>query len=261
MQTYGSVVAMEFRTRPSVAFKQIVEEFDTAFQMVDARSRSLSWDCEDIAIIDRDDLRVALGWLPASEEDKRWHLIIAVGAPPQVEMDNIDIGSLRYLASAIAERTQDYLPFSAVMHGEATQPICADLIDMVFDLVRHESSYDTAASAPGSKETQAFAAATSAHDSGVTEFKDGIGTPTMKAGELFDQIQDKLGIYITDPDEPTDARRLSIHGLALGMCLLTPSVGAGMLTYTLLRDIISDDIPKSRPRKSTDRSSANQPGA
>jgi hypothetical protein len=245
MQTYGSVVAMEFRTRPSVDFKHIVEEFDTAFQMVDARSRSLSWDCDDIAIIDRDDLRVALGWLPANEADKRWHLIIAVGVPPQIEAESIDIGSLRYLASAIAERTQDYLPFSAVMHGEATQPISADLIDIVFELVRHDGPATDATvsrqSTPLQDEAGADAPETTMHDSGVTAFKEGTGSPTMKAGELFDQIQESLGVYITDPAEPTDARRLSIHGLALGMCVLAPPVGAGMLTYTLLRDMIRDD--------------------
>ena len=39
-QSYGSVIAMEFKARPSIAFADIVDEFDEAFQMVDTRTKS-----------------------------------------------------------------------------------------------------------------------------------------------------------------------------------------------------------------------------
>ena len=97
-QSYGSVVAMEFKARPSVSFEDIVEEFDVAFQMVDSQSRSLTWEREDTAIIDRDYVRVAMGWLPSKSKGQPWHLIIAVGSSPDEDLTKIEMSSYDFLA-------------------------------------------------------------------------------------------------------------------------------------------------------------------
>ncbi|MEM7733040.1 MAG: hypothetical protein AAF280_09690 [Pseudomonadota bacterium] len=64
-QVYGSVVAMEFKACPKVPFEDYVEDFDLAFEMVDSATRSLTWERADLAFIDRDYVRVAIGWVVA----------------------------------------------------------------------------------------------------------------------------------------------------------------------------------------------------
>lgn len=262
-QAYGSVVAMEFRTRPSINFADIVEEFDIAFQMVDSRKRSLTWDCDDIAIIDRDSLRVALGWLPGKGPGAAWHLVVAVGMAPHARNEKMDLGSIRFLADRIVERTKDYLPFSAVMHGDAHQPISADLIDTVFDLLRMNTTEmagdNRAASrpAPEAEEFEAFG--------DYADMVDSMSPPWMEATQRTTPREELLGpreaIYPRAPEgfahgadagreftnhlgqlmltraEPTKPLRLTIHTLALSLCLYVPALGAAMFAYTMLRDV------------------------
>ncbi|MEQ9259072.1 MAG: hypothetical protein RIG84_08220 [Roseovarius sp.] len=274
-QAYGSVVALEFRRRPSINFADIVEEFDIAFQMVDSRTRSLTWDCDDIALIDRDSLRVALGWLPAKEDQGAWHLVIAVGLPPQARNDQIDLASINFLADRIVERTREFLPFNAVMHGEATQPVSADLIDTVFDLLRTSTSdmaSDTATRRkPASKRPEAhvghganqFGGYHAQSGGGADPYADmvhSMSPPWMNDPEteakapreaLYPQAPEgfphrtgiasdftnQMGQLLLTRAEPTKPLRLTIHTLALSLCLYVPALGAAMFAYTMLRDV------------------------
>lgn len=240
-QTYGSVIAMEFRRAPSIQFADIVEEFDIAFQMVDSRTRALSWDCDDIALIDRDCVRVALGWLPGKQKGQPTHLVVAVGAAPDARPDAIDPNSFKFLAERIAERTHDYLPFTAVLHGKASQPIGAELVDTIFDLLRTDTGdmhSDTAA--PKKKRIL--------DEEDIDAFADRVGTmhpswageDSAAPGEAPDQPEadapggDHLRLKRAEPTQPL---RLSIHALALSLCLYVPPVGVAMFAYTMLRDL------------------------
>lgn len=264
-QAFGSVVALEFRRRPSINFADIVEEFDIAFQLVDSRTRSLTWDCDDIALIDRDSLRVALGWLPAKEDDGSWHLVIAVGLPPQARDDEIDLGSIKFLADRIVERTREFLPFNAVMHGEATQPVSADLVDTVFDLLRtstSEMASDTAKRRKPAARPEA-SATTHPQESAADPYADmvhSMSPPWMTDAEaeskgprkalyphepegfphrvgLSGEFTNQMGQLLLTRAEPTKPLRLTIHTLALSLCLYVPALGAALFAYTMLRDV------------------------
>ncbi|MDR9395667.1 MAG: hypothetical protein RI571_15340, partial [Roseovarius sp.] len=138
---HGTVTALEYRTCPDLDFADIVEEFDIAFRMVDATKRSLTWDCEDIAIIERDNLRVCMGWLPPEQPGAPWYLVVAVGptARDRTTSQATFMGreGLDYLTDRIIERTSEFLPADAVMRGEAGQPVGPDLIDNLLELLRH----------------------------------------------------------------------------------------------------------------------------
>lgn len=251
-QSFGSVVAMEFRRRPSIAFADIVEEFDIAFQMVDSRTRALTWDCDDIALIDRDGVRVALGWLPGSEKGQSWHLVVAVGTAPGTSEDSIDPASFRFIADRIVERSRDYLPVNAVLNGEASQPVTAELVDTVFDLLRM-STNDMHGDRPAPGKDRAkngsqrgghagpddtmvppWMGASSAQSANgaSTENRNGIGTRLRNS-----EITNHLGQMLLTRAEPTEPLRLTIHTLALSLCLYVPPLGAAMFAYTMLRDI------------------------
>lgn len=251
-QSFGSVVAMEFRRRPSIAFADIVEEFDIAFQVVDSRTRALTWDCDDIALIDRDGVRVALGWLPGGEQGQPWHLVVAVGAAPGAGKDKIDPASFRFIADRIVERSRDYLPVNAVLHGEASQPVGAELVDTVFDLLRMSTSdmhgdcrdpqkdramngaQRNGRAGPDDMTAPPWTGASSAQatNGASTANLNGIGTRLRES-----EITNHLGQMLLTRAEPTKPLRLTIHTLALSLCLYVPALGAAMFAYTMLRDV------------------------
>jgi hypothetical protein len=251
-QTFGSVVAMQFRRRPGMEFSDIVTEFDAAFQMVDARSRSLTWDCDDIAVIARDSVRVALGWLPPEDERGRWHLIVAVGAAPDEEGARIDPASFGYLADRIVERCRARLPFTAVLRGQAHQPVAPELIDTTFDLLRLEAS-DMPGDQRRAKKNMAFPDDVEAYADMFSEMAPQFARGDHHAAEVNeDAAADSAGPGLAaraaasvDPlrqalrqrAKPTETLRLTIHTVALSVLLAAPPLGAFMFTYTMLRDI------------------------
>ena len=245
-QNYGSVVAMEFRSRPSIDFADIVEEFDIAFQMVDTRTRSLTWDCDDIAIIDRDYVRVALGWLPAGDNCNRWHLIVAVGAAPGEDMSKIEKSSFGFLADLIVDRTNEYLPSTAVLHGQANQPVSPQLIDKVFDLLRMDPSDMYGDKGKGKTEPERpktvydeyadMVHSMSPPWTGSPEHEVVYGQPN--SGAYMDPEAGPMpGQIVLTRSEPTEPLRLTIHTLALSLCLYAPALGAFLFAYSMMRDV------------------------
>ncbi len=228
MQTHGFVVGFEYRACPRMEFTDIVEEFDLAFQFVDAQTRALVWDCDDIALIERDYVRVALGWLPPDEDEGSWHLIAAVG-PVEGRTDApITTDSFARIADQIVERTQAFLPADTVLRGEAHQPIGPELIDSVFDLLRGMARQPDDAA----RETP-HAARTAPAPDDLSDLDD---------GEVIDAVPalaPKAAVvqWLQKRAEPTKPLRLTIHTLAVTMMLYAPPLGAFMFVYTMLRDI------------------------
>jgi len=255
MQSYGSVVAMQFRRRPGVEFKEIVEEFDGAFHMVDSQTRALKWDGDDIAVIDRDSVRVALGWLPPETEEGRWHLVIAVGATPGSDGTRIEPRSFRYLADRIVERSRTRLPYSAVLHGPAHKPVGAALIDTTFDLLRMDTT-DMPGDHREARKKMAFSGNVDDYADMFSEMSqpwmrdadaedapspdESARTDTVHGGTagLLSDVTGHLQKMLETRAAPTEPLRLTIHTLALSLCLYAPPLGAFMFTYTMLRDVV-----------------------
>ncbi|MEO0371188.1 MAG: hypothetical protein AAF231_07000 [Pseudomonadota bacterium] len=253
-QIYGSVVAMEFKARPKVSFEEFVEDFDLAFQMVDSTTRSLTWESADLAIIDRDYVRVAIGWLPSAGKRQPWHLIMVVGSSPDEDMAKIEPASYDFLADRVLERTQEFMPATAVLRGEASQPITPDLIDTLFDLL----------SAPTAEQAHDVAQPNDTHQVARDEYEEfyadmveSMQPPWAQSAEKgaemvhnaadryskfeFDkaeeQVMEQNVAHAVADGQSSDPMRLTIHTLALSMALYVPPLGAALFAYTMLRDI------------------------
>lgn len=235
-ETHGTIAALEFRTRPDIDFVDIVEEFDIAFQMADSNQRSLTWDCEDIAIIDRESLRVALGWLPPTEPGTSWYMVIGVGQLPEKTGSNVGRESFDFLTQCIIERTQAHLPFDAVLRGDARQPVDADLIDNVFDLLRLSSDAPRDDAQTNSAEQ---------HDDESTRTPPWMGegadieaSVDYRKTDIRSKAQSVLkSNFFQRRAQPTEPLRLAIHTFALSLMLYAPPLGAFLFTYTMLRDV------------------------
>ena len=127
----GTIAALQYSQRPPLDFTDIVEEFDIAFQDDSISRRRLTWDCDDVAIFDRETVRVALGWMPPESEDQPWHLIVAVGTSPDAADTPITREFCEDMAAHILERTSEYLPYDAVLRSEADGAIDAEMIDTI----------------------------------------------------------------------------------------------------------------------------------
>lgn len=207
---FGTIAVLEYRKKPQLGFADIVEEFDISFQMADTGQRSLTWDCDDVAILDRESLRIALGWIEPFDPGASWHLVIAVGSSPAGDERPPVPGYFEAMSQHIVDHTDSYLPYDTVMQGEASCPIGSELIDRVADLL--ESSTGQIADSAPYVAPQDFI--------------------------LTSEDEPMIDISLVSTDKEISLpKRLTIYTLSCSFLLQVPAVGAFMLVYSLLRDV------------------------
>lgn len=221
-QNYGQIAALEFLDPPDMDFPDIVEEFDIASQRLAPQLRRLTWDGQDIALIDRDSVRIALGWLPGETEDRPSYLVLAVGPRNTKRNVVLDAEAYEILTRRLVERVRGYLPFDAVLHGAANRPIGSVLLDMTFELLSGCATETAHRRRPTSDMRQAKANRREA--TGKTP-------PRTKRPIPEDAIDAELAVPgVSLP------MRLTIVTFGLTLFLHVPPLGAALLTYTTLRE-------------------------
>lgn len=210
--THGEVAALEYHGAPDMGFPDIVEEFDIASNSLATHVRRLTWDGEDIALIDRECVRIALGWLPPERENRPHYLIIAIGPPPRRNRRETGFDDTAYsvLLDRALERVGSYLPYDAILRGPASQSVSAALMDRTFDLL--------GATAPKLKPADIEAALRKRAEAREGDWK----REALEPEAL--------------PDIPSQPLRLTVVALGLTIFLHAPPVGAALLTYTALRE-------------------------
>ena len=221
-QSYGQIAALEFFEPPEMDFPDIVEEFDIASQRLAPQLRRLTWDGEDIALIDRDAVRIALGWLPGQSHDGPSYLVLAVG--PRNSKRNIPLDPEAYemLTRRLVERVRGYLHFDAVLHGAANRPISSALVDMTFDLL----------SGCANEATERRRQTPRRRPSRPRREKD---TGQSSARPKYTIPEDAVDAQLAIP-EASLPMRLTIVTFGLTLFLHVPPLGAALLTYTTLRE-------------------------
>ncbi|MEM6587273.1 MAG: hypothetical protein AAF641_02405 [Pseudomonadota bacterium] len=253
-QVYGSVIAMEFKARPKVSFEDYVEDFDLAFQMVDSATRSLTWERADLAIIDRDYVRVAIGSLPSRGKRQPWYLVMVVGSAPGEDMSKVEPASYEFLADRILERSNEFMPATAVLRGEANEPITPELMDTLCDLLGAEvgdHAHDVPRDTPCEEPTHDVVRGE--HEVLYADMVETMVPPWAHGAEIgakpqsayskseFDRAAEELArqdvAQVMAESQSSDPMRLTIHTLALSMALYVPPLGVALFAYTMLRDI------------------------
>lgn len=222
-QNYGQIAALEFFEPPEMAFPDIVEEFDIASQRLAPQLRRLTWDGDDIALIDRDAVRIALGWLPTEAAGRPSYLVLAVGPRSTKQEMRLDPEAYEMLTRRLVERVRSYLPFDAVLHGAANRPVGSALIDMSFELLAGCAGDAARTRRPAQNPEQ----------------------PTAKRRADRPDSEMEAGSLRTPP-EAEEAQlvapatsvpmRLTIVTFGLTLFLHVPPLGAALLTYTTLRE-------------------------
>lgn len=243
IHTYGRIAALEYRERPPMDFADIVEEFDIAFQLVDSPARQLIWENDNIAFVDRDCVRVALGWLPPADGAGSWHLVFAVGDAPKCRQKPPGPEVYDYLTERVVERTRTHLPFDSILRGEASRPIGAALITSVFELLRLTAAAAPDVQKPQRSRAHEFPEIIDEDEDTASAFLGGDDArpfyydPAEDIGYIDQDLLPKPPSWLTRRAEPTQPMRLTIHAVALSLMIYTPPLGAFMFAYTMLRDI------------------------
>jgi len=209
-QNFGAITALEYHAPPELDFPDIVEEFDIASHALATQMRSLTWDGEDVAIIDRESVCIALGWLPPQRAQRPHYLVIAVGPPGRKARAALDPGAYETLMRRAVERVRDYLPFDAQLTGAARQPVGSALIDQTFDLLS-ATAPKTPKAARGKR---------------------------RRAREAEDWAEGAINPEDVHafPPPASVPMRLTIITFGLTLFLQAPPVGAALLTYATLRE-------------------------
>lgn len=221
-QNYGQIAALEFFDPPEMDFPDIVEEFDIASQRLAPQLRRLTWDGEDIALIDRDAVRIALGWLPAKSTNHPSYLVLAVGPRNAKHNAALDPAAYEMLTRRMVERVRGYLPFDAVLHGAATRPIGSALLDMTFELLAGCINEATDNRRPDPARRKA-------HD------VEHAHKAKTKAEAQNIPPEDAIDAQLTVPGASLPMR-LTIVTFGLTLFLHVPPLGAALLAYTTLRE-------------------------
>lgn len=240
-QSFGTIAALEFPALPPQGFPDIVEELDIAFQLPDTTRRSLIWDSDDIAIIERDNLRVLLGWLPPQRDEDPGFMMMAVG--PGREGGNLVISreTSEFIKVTLVEHMSEYLDFKTIFDVDATQQVGTELVDTVVEILQRDfgrpntdltrSAY-TRGVKPSRAYTRDIASDASKLQQRYPAFED--LSPPDETDDEDERDQDQL-----DPP-PSLAKRLTIYTLGATMLIYTPAVGAALLIYSTLRDLVPE---------------------
>ncbi len=220
---HGQIAALEYHDLPEMGFPDIVEEFDIAMQKLSTQVRSLTWDGEDIALIDRETVRIALGWLPPVAENAPHYLVIAVGPQGGKRGPRLDPDAYDTLMRRVIDRVRTYLPFDAVLRGEANQPVGSTLMDATFELLASsvgDMPQDRVSRTNRAKEKDAAARHASA---------DKTHPRRHRSTDAAEEAQ----LVLPDASVPM---RLTIVTFGVTLFLHAPPIGAALLTYTFLRE-------------------------
>jgi hypothetical protein len=244
----GTVAALQFSKRPAIDFPDVVEELDIALNSLAAKRRSVSWDCEDIAIIDRDAVRIALGWLPPAQDTESWYLVIAVGAGRPGTGGPVSPDICEHLKTMIVDRAHGYLDCDSVLHSRADQPVGADLIDLVSDRLREtERAATRPAAAQQASDDNVMCATghTRLHEAPRRTspwYHPAARTAERKTGREADAAEQDLRAAMSGqsdgqaPEEASLPMKLTVYTLGATMLIHVPAIGAALLVYTALRE-------------------------
>ncbi|MDP3959362.1 MAG: hypothetical protein Q8Q26_04695 [Pseudorhodobacter sp.] len=256
----SSIAQLLFTQPPLPNFAAIVGELDTALDRCPADRRSLSWDCEDVAIFEIDDMRVVLGNSEAPGNGFLSCLAISVGPNMIGAQESALTRRHEGLCRMIADGVQQRYPVEAVLWHEAEGPVTSDTLDNLLDALPNRTDLDrleceieivTANDAPAAPQPAVLAARARIAASTARAANQPVpDAATVAANDIPDLprlfVEDLRRVrealypeevegYVAPPDKGALARRLAAHTMNTTLIMVSLPVGGALLTYSVLR--------------------------
>jgi hypothetical protein len=258
-ETTCIVACLEYGIKPALSFPQIVRAFDQVLESHRLQQRSISFDSDDVALIDLDMMRIALAWYQPETPGQSWYLAIAVGPSPHSDRVRMPRRFSERLAHSVIDRVSSDLPFDAILWSETTAPLDVDKMDQILDALSglaampddpRTSDAETVESVINSAQASAEAEGGAPEDYlhvGTVEdtTPDAAEHPGARDGAPAGEKARRLfaEVYVEEPEGCSLQMYLTVYTLGTTLLLMTPPVGAAMLAYTVLRDL-QKEAPK-----------------
>jgi hypothetical protein len=131
----STLAQMLFAGKPAINFAHVVRELDQALARYPSTQRSLSWDCDDLAIFDLDGARIVLSYADDLPGAKSACLTLGIGPGSAGHGASPLEANRAALCRKITDRLAERYEVDAVLWHDSDQPVTADLIDtLVSDL-------------------------------------------------------------------------------------------------------------------------------
>lgn len=129
----STIAQFVFDRDPALNLALLVKELDAALERSGAGRRSITWDCEDVAILDLDAVRFTLSYTGEAAIGLPASLMISVGPGPNSRHDAADRRRYEGLCHLIADRLRArFAPRETLWH-QVAGPVTTDLVDDLFD--------------------------------------------------------------------------------------------------------------------------------
>ncbi len=129
----STIAQFVFDRDPALNLGLLVKELDAALERSGAGRRNITWDCDDVAILDLDAVRFTLSYTGEAALGLPASLMISVGPGPNRQNDPTDRRRYEGLCHLIAERLRArFAPRETLWH-QVAGPVTTDLVDDLFD--------------------------------------------------------------------------------------------------------------------------------
>lgn len=129
----STIAQFVFDRDPALNLALLVKELDAALERSGAGRRNITWDCDDVAILDLDAVRFTLSYTGEAAVGLPASLMISVGPGPNRQHDPADRRRYEGLCRLIAERLRArFAPRETLWH-QVAGPVTTDLVDDLFD--------------------------------------------------------------------------------------------------------------------------------
>ncbi len=246
-QDHGAIIAFGYRSAEIPAVRAIASRVQKAMQVADDSPATVTWDGEQIAILDHVGVRVAIGRQDASVKGYCSHLVMAVGNAPDMEGARPNRKTHSKRADRLAAWVEQAMPYDTILRAETPEDVDGKLVRSFLELLDHAEGM-----MPSDKpfDTQTIVDRSSAVDaSAIDPPPVGHNAPVPKpVRDRFDpsgiiEVEDlerplrETPQWLQDQAEPTEPLRLTVHTMALSLMLYSAPLGAFLFTYSMLRDI------------------------
>ena len=261
--TIGQLV---YRTAPRFSFARLVADLDGA--LAGSGARRLSWDHDDVAILDLGGSRIALCLAEELGRDRASAVTVAAGFGP-APGDTCLAGRQAALARLIVERIAARFPAAETVWSESGEIATPDLFDRLNDALAERLDREAAerprvlprpAVTPLRRkrlpEPQEVGRMLARIDATLAARRAGLPDPSpeeaaAQPGEPANREPDlpradratldsvRSALYASEPEtdapRPSPAMRLAAHAMDATLLVVALPVGAAMMTYSLAR--------------------------
>jgi len=154
MSNETHIVAAIYREKPALRFEDIVDEFELSLRANSSGRRSLTFDHDDIVIVEIEQLRVGLAWVAPEAPQDPYSLVIATGIDPD-HPDGVGAGEFcARLSEQILARTYAEIPYDTVFRASFDEDLDTEFLDQIasglqalvsFEMPVETNSYQTSA--------------------------------------------------------------------------------------------------------------------